>query len=352
MFLPDKQNLLSRRTFISSSLLMASTAFPSGKWPGIWQEQPARTIMTVNGEIAASKMGFTLSHEHVIVDFGGADKASPDRYNRQEVFNTVLPYLKQARKLGCRTFIDCTPAYLARDPQLLRQLSEASGLHIITNTGYYGARNDESLPPHAFTETADQLSERWRKEAIEGIEGTGIKPGFMKIGVDGGKLSDIDRKLVQAAARTHLQTGLTIAVHTGNGEGALEEMAILKEEGVAPEAWIWVHAQSEADSAIHAKVAGQGGWVSFDGIGWDDSGRHVELVSFMKKQGLLEKVLVSHDAGWYHVGETGGGKFQSFEKIFTTFLPELKKRGFSRKEINQLLVKNPMEAFTIRIRKN
>src|SRR5687768_13892137 len=153
MLLPDKSDLLTRRTFISHSMLIAGTAFTSLKWPGIWQEQPARTIMTVNGEIPASRMGLTLPHEHVIVDFVGADKVSPDRYNRQEVFNTVLPYLKQARKLGCRTFIDCTPAYLARDPQLLRQLSEASGLHIITNTGYYGARNDECLPRHAFSET-------------------------------------------------------------------------------------------------------------------------------------------------------------------------------------------------------
>jgi phosphotriesterase-related protein len=331
---------------------MAGTLLSANKWEGIWQQQPARTIMTVNGEIPTSRMGLTLTHEHVMVDFAGAGKVSTDRYKRQEVFEVALPYLKQAKKLGCRTFIECTPAYLARDPQLLRQLSEASGLHILTNTGYYGARNDESLPQHTFKETADQLAERWRKEAMEGIEGTGIKPGFIKIGVDGGKLSDIDRKLVQAAAKTHLQTGLTIAVHTGNGEGALDEIQILKQEGVSTEAWIWVHAQNEANTAIHAKVAQQGGWISFDGIGWDDSEKHVELVSFMKKEGLLERVLVSHDAGWYHVGEAGGGKFQSFEKIFTSFLPVLKKRGFTRKEINQLLVKNPMEAFTIRVRKS
>lgn len=347
----DKSSSFSRRKFIGAAVLATGSLLSQRVWAGVWQQQPARTIMTVNGEISAAKMGFTLPHEHVMVDFIGAAKVSPDRYNREEVFRAALPYLKQARKLGCKTFIECTPAYLARDPLLLRQLSEASGLQIITNTGYYGARNDESLPAHAFTETADQLSQRWVRESTEGIDGTGIRPGFMKIGVDGGKLSEVDRKLVQAAARAHLQTGLTIAIHTGNGEGALDEIAILQQEGVSPEAWIWVHAQNEQDTAIHEQVARQKGWVSFDGLGWDDSGKHVELVSFMKKQGLLDKVLVSHDAGWYHVGEPNGGKFQSFEKMFTAFIPDLKKRGFTRKEIQLLTVKNPMEAFTIRIRK-
>ena len=75
---------------------------------------------------------------------------------------------------------------------LLRRLSRASKLHILTNTGYYGAANDKFLPPHAFTESADQLAARWIREAREGIDGTGIKPAFMKIGVDAGPLSDVD----------------------------------------------------------------------------------------------------------------------------------------------------------------
>ena len=63
-------------------------------------------------------------------------------------------------------------------------MSEASELHILSNTGYYGAANDKHLPAHAFDETAEQLAARWIRECERGIDGTGIKPAFMKIGVD------------------------------------------------------------------------------------------------------------------------------------------------------------------------
>jgi phosphotriesterase-related protein len=123
------------------------------------------------------------------------------------------------KALGCRALFDCTAAYFGRDVRLLRKVSEQTGLHIITNTGYYGAANDRYVPPHAFEETAEQLAGRWVKEWKEGIDGTGIRPGFVKLAVDAGPLSEIDAKLLRAGALTHLATGLTLAVHTATTRG-------------------------------------------------------------------------------------------------------------------------------------
>ena len=81
-------------------------------------------------------------------------------------------------------------------------MSEASGLHILSNTGYYGAAKDKHLPGFAFTESAEQLAARWTREFEQGIDGTSIKPAFMKIGVDEAPLSEVDAKLVRAAAIT------------------------------------------------------------------------------------------------------------------------------------------------------
>ncbi len=77
-------------------------------------------------------------------------------------------------------------------------------MNIITNTGYYGAAGDKYIPKHAYSESAEELASRWINEWKNGIGSTGIKPGFIKIGVDDGPLSDIDKKLVEAAALTHL----------------------------------------------------------------------------------------------------------------------------------------------------
>ncbi len=283
-------------------------------------------------------------HEHVLVDFIGAAEVSPSRYDADAVFKAVLPHLRQARTLGCETLVECTPAYLGRDPRLLKRLSEASGVHILSNTGYYGAAQDKHLPAHAFDETAEQLAARWVRECERGIDGTGIKPAFMKIGVDGSPLSAIDARLVRAAALAHRDTGVPIASHTTTGAAALEELDLLEAAAVPLSAFIWVHAHAERDETFHTRAARRGAWVEFDGISPATVARHVALVGRMKAEGLLGHVLVSHDAGWYRVGEPGGGEFRPYDTLFTTFIPALEKSGFGGAEIRQLLVDNPRRA--------
>jgi phosphotriesterase-related protein len=285
-----------------------------------------------------------------MVDFGGADEAGPARYDADAVFDAARPPLAELHRLGGRTLVECTPAYLGRDPVLLRRLSEATGLHILTNTGYYGARDDQHLPPHAFSDETDALAARWVDEWVQGVDGTGIRPGFIKIGVDRGALSEVDRKLVRAAARAHRETGLTLAVHTGPAEAAFEQLDVLAEEAVDPSAWIWVHAQAEQDLARHVRAAERGAWVEFDGLGPDTVDRHVELVSNMREHNLLHRVLVSHDAGWYHVGEPGGGDFRAFNTLFVDFIPALRGAGFTQDDVHRLTVANPAAAFAIRVR--
>ena len=74
--------------------------------------------------------------------------------------------------------------------------------------------------------------------------------------------------------------------------------------------------------------------------------RHVELVCALREKGRLDRVLLSHDAGWYHVGEPGGGDFRGFDTLFTAFVPALKAAGLTEADIRQLLVDNPRRALT------
>lgn len=307
--------------------------------------------MSVQGFVDANQLGITLVHEHILVDFIGADKVNPTRYNTEEVFTTVLPYLKELKAAGCDTFIECTPSYLGKDPELLRKLSLASRLNIITNTGYYGAVNHKFIPEHAYKETAGQLAARWVNEWENGIDGTAIRPGFIKISGDSSPITPLQQKLVQAAAITHLKTGLTIAMHTGNGKAAEEEYAILSANGVAAEAFVWVHAQSEKDFNYHITLAKKGVWVEFDGLNPDNVAQYVDFVLLMKKNNRLNRTLLSHDAGWYHVGELKGGNFRGFTTAFTDLMPALHKNGISRKETDQLFRVNPANAFTVSVRK-
>ncbi|MEK6477991.1 phosphotriesterase [Catalinimonas sp. 4WD22] len=336
---------VSRRNFLRQSVCLAAAS--SMPFPALSASAKASEVITVGGSIKARKIGMTLIHEHILVDFIGADEISFDRWDREQVVKKVLPYLIEIRDLGVKTLVECTPAYLGRDARLLEELSQRSELNIITNTGYYGARENQHLPQHAFSESAEQLAERWIDEFENGIDGTTIKPGFMKIGVDSGPLSDMHSKLVRAAAITHKATGLTIASHTGPALPAFEEMKILTEEGVALNAFIWVHSQNEEDNQKHVEAAQQGAWVSLDGLSESSVERYLDILKLLKANQLLDKVLLSHDAGWYRPGEPDGGKFRAYTDIFEFMLPAMRDNGFSEKEIKTILVNNPAEAFTI-----
>ncbi|HSN50147.1 MAG TPA: hypothetical protein VLR52_02870, partial [Bacteroidales bacterium] len=109
-------------------------------------------------------------------------------------------------------------------------------------------------------------------------------------------------------------------------------------------------AQVEKDLKTHVGAAKMGAWISFDGLNDDNTEEYLNLLQNMKENHLLGKVLISHDSGWYSPGEPDGGDYKGYTTLFEKFVPLLKKEKFSENEIHQLLVLNPQEAFSIRIR--
>jgi phosphotriesterase-related protein len=308
-------------------------------------------IMTVNGPVKADISGLWLSHEHILVDFIGADSISPDRYEREDVITRTLPFIRDIKSRGCSFFVECTPQYLGRDPIILKALSDSTGVNFITNTGYYGARNNKFIPVSELDKTAEQLAEIWISEWENGIGGSGIKPGFIKIAVDRAPLSDFHSTLAKAAAIAHLRTGLTIASHTGPAIPAFQQMEIIEREGVSPEAFIWVHSHEEKDFSLLAEAAGKGSWVSFDKLNERNTGEILDLIRHMKNIGLLGKVLVSHDAGWYDPAKINGGEIRGFNTMFDKLIPALKEDGFTDDDIDTLFRINPSKAYTVKIRR-
>ncbi len=278
-----------------------------------------------------------LVHEHILVDFSGAAIASPARYDADAVAAAAIPHLRALAAQGCRRFLDCTPNFLGRDTRLLRRLADATGIDIWTNTGLYAAGNYKFLPAFAETESADQLARRWIREVREKVDG--VRPRFIKIGVNRGPLGPLDRKIVEAAGICSRETGLTIAAHTGDGAAAIEELAIVTRH-VPASRFVWVHAQNEIDPAIHEQVARAGAWVEFDGISPKSARWHRQCVETLANRGHLNRILISQDSGWYHVGEPGGGEYRGYTYIYSDFLPMLPEAW--RKP---LLWSNPREAF-------
>jgi phosphotriesterase-related protein len=158
----------------------------------------------------------------------------------------------------------------------------------------------------------------------------------------------------------HRGSGLTIAIHTGDGVAALDEIRLLGEAGVRPDALIWVHAQNDP-GPLQIEAARQGTWISLDGYSLAAANvlRYPNFVEAHRTAGTLNRVLLSHDDGWAVDGDApagnplklfGNGNKEPYESLFTQLLPDLRQRGFSEAELDQIQIRNPREALTIRRR--
>jgi phosphotriesterase-related protein len=328
---------------------------------GCSQPTEQQKLITVKGEIPIEEMGTTLIHEHVIVDWIGADSTGYHRWDKSEVVERALPFLLEAKEKGMKTFFECTPAFLGRDPYVLKELSEKTGINIITNTGYYGVRDNKFVPKHAFEDTPEEIAQVWINEHENGIDGSGIYPGFIKISVERrDSISPMHKKIVHAAAIAHKATGLTIVSHTGTEGPAFGQIEILKNEGVSPEAFVWTHAQHGTVEG-YIKAAIEGAWISIDNVRnkpSDDPSKpgriewYVDRLTQLKNAGVLHKILISHDSGWYNVGQENGGNYRGYTDIFEFLIPALLENGFTQEDIDQILVVNPQKAFSVKVREH
>jgi len=329
--------------------LFVFIVFIVGSGCSVSNKQPL--IQHVNGAQKVDSNEIWLTHEHIMVDFVGADSIQPKSWNHETVIREVFPFLEDLKEFKVNYFVDATPNYLGRDVQLLKEIADKTGIRMVTNTGLYGVRNNKFIPEYAREMSAENLAGMWISEFENGIDGTSIKPGFIKIGIDNADtLSPMHEKLARAAALTHLKTGLTIASHTGRAEGLWPQLNILKEAGVSPEAFIWVHAQSENNNDNYLKAARMGCWISLDGLGWELD-KHVEKILFAKQNGILNRILISHDAGWYDP-QKEEQNITPYTNIFRKLYPELKSKGFSEDDFNLLISVNPSRAYAIKLRKS
>jgi phosphotriesterase-related protein len=100
------------------------------------------------------------------------------------------------------------------------------------------------------------------------------------------------------------------------------------------------------------KAARLGMWISIDNLRENAQllRSNVERLKSLKAAGLLDRVLVSQDAGWYRPLEKNGGNFFPYRFVEMNLIPELRRNGFSESDIDQLMIANPRKAFALHSR--
>ncbi len=314
------------------------------------------TINSVLGPIDTAELGFTLSHEHVLESSAGIQHVYPEFIDREGSIKKAVRIFKQAHAEGVRTILDVTTIDLGRDIRLLEQVSRQSGVHIICATGVW-----LDIPRAFRSATPDEIAPLFIREIQEGIEGTGIKAGMIKVanGEDG--VTPEGEIILRASARAHRATGVPISTHTwAPVKNGMDQIRIFEEEGVDLGKVYIGHCDHSVDMDYLGGMAEKGAYVGLDNFratghrpGLPDLGQRIDIAKKLIDMGYANRVMLGHD--WAVQADMFGGKQaradlesrnpDGFLVISRVVLPRLREMGVSEDAIHQVMVDNPRRLF-------
>jgi len=350
--------MTSRREFLKRTALAGVAAAMSR--PAV-AAVPGRMAQTVLGPLDASKLGFTLPHEH-IADGPYVLTRWPKAWGgRTEFVAQFVDKLKRVRTAGVSTIVDLTTYDVGRDIRFLEEVSLKSGLHVIASTGqrFLPPTSHVSMPAH----TVEGLTAFFQKEIEQGIDGTSIKAGVIKIGIVGQAPTALEEIGLRAAARASKATGAPIRIHTRAAEHAgATHAVILENEGTNPARVSFDHSDDSGDMDYFLGLVRRGYSLGMDHVHRGNSPdfkpsfeRRVECIKLLVDAGFAGKVFLSQDS------EFGGSLLPEATKewretidppdgmLFTTrkLIPYLKQIGVSDHDIHTMTVENPRYFFSL-----
>lgn len=331
---------------------MSDTTFDFGLGPGEsfepddLEEEFDRSlphVMTVLGPIEPGALGVTLHHEHVIakpMDVGAAD---PDLL--LDSVDAALAELEDAYFAGVHTIVDMTPADYGRDPAAIYWVAQRVPVHLVVATGHHKHLH---AAPWVGNRSAREIASVSIDEICNGIAGTSVRPGIIKAGTSLNEVTEVERRVFEAAAIAHLETGTPISTHTDKGTMALEQLAMLRGAGVSLDRVIIGHLDFALDADYLLRVLDTGAFVSFDQVSKEkyapDNAR-AEMLRKLADAGHIGQLLFSGDLARksYWLAYRGSPGFRYLVESFPVILMEA---GFSAPEVRQLLVDNPRRALS------
>lgn len=305
-------------------------------------------IQTVSGAVAVEDLGLILPHEHLFTDLRGPLAPDYALAEPEAVARVIEPYLAAAHAVGVTALVECSTVGVGRNIAVLQYLAKVTPIHLIAPTGVY---REAFTPPPLRELSVETLAEEWIRDLTEGIEGTDVRAGFIKIAVSDEGPTPLEVRNLRAAALASQQTGAVVASHTASGAVARREMEILESAGLDLGRFIWVHANLEPDPAVHLEAARRGAYVEFDAVGaeWQSQSALVEYTLALLEAGYAENILLSHDAGWYDPSQPDGQPEESGIRGYTAlveeFIPALRARGVTDDLVHLITVTNPARAF-------
>ena len=340
-----------------------------------------RYIQTVCGPISPEALGFTLPHEHIFWDLNiylpkdldpndrndprnqdiCLENLSEIRSHFQQCSRNVIQHdpgiaekeLLWFKEAGGGTICDCTVRGIGPRPQLLKEVSARTGVNILLGTGYYCYS--------AVTDRENKLDKYEKAEQLlcdlqQGFDGTDVKAGFLKVGVQDAYAEE-DRASLAAAAIAQKQTGAAILIHQPGLERQSQAIFdVLTANGGDLSRTVMCHCDPLLPDLDYIDaMAKAGAYISFDFFGLDgvlgktlflptDKDRIFSILELIDR-GDLGKIVISHDTVYKTMLRQFGG--YGYAHIKRDVWPLMLANGYTQDILDQISIRNPMEIFSL-----
>jgi phosphotriesterase-related protein len=317
-------------------------------------------INTVTGLISPENIRETLIHEHFNIGLPGyLGDTTIGKREEKEILEAGVKAARQILDCGVKTVVDPTPNDYGRNVRLLREISEQTGLQIICATGYH---SEELGSPQYFRtrmqsgrNIVEEIYDMMTYEISQGIDGTTIRAGIIKVSSSKGTITDYEKAFFKAAAKAQRETGVPIFTHTQDGTMGPEQADLLIAEGASPTRIVIGHMCCSTDLTYHLKTLQKGVFIGFDRFGFpgtNDAWRIEGLLQLIQ-QGYIQQLSISHDAVIISEGRRSERTLKQLKQVMNShpthihnkILPILKNRGLSNDQTKTLLMTNPYRLF-------
>lgn len=322
--------------------------------PPLTKPSGARTVPTFTGDIGPDELGATLIHEHVFVGHQELDLNFPHpEWDEETAIEAAVEGFRRLYALGVRSVVDLTVPGLGRDAARVQRVASRSPVNLIASTGYYTAGG----LPHYFrthrpggpVDIPEPLEELFLRDIREGIAGTGIRAGMLKVYSDAKGITPDDARVFGAAASAHLQTGVPITTHSDSASrGGKDQQELLQRLGVPLERVIIGHAGDSPELDYLMELADAGSTLGFDRFGMEHTATDEQRISTLLallQRGYADRIVLSHDAAFFSRITPPSWRSRMvphwhIENLHTRILPRLRTCGVSEAVLETILVHN------------
>jgi len=256
-------------------------------------------VQTVLGAIPVEQLGQTMMHEHIFMQYDAQWKTTIFSFAESELWKLV--------NAGGKTIVDVMPKY-DRQVSWYQELASRVDIQIILSTGFYLEKMEMYVHPEHREWSEGQMHEKMLAELTQGIQGSDVKAGVIKVAGDLPALTAFEQRVMRAAARAQQQTGVPICTHAC--AGAANQFDLLVESGADPQRIYMSHVEAEfgwegrtlKQQADHlCQIAQRGGSFFFNNLEFQFDTPHEDLMYLMHTladRGYAHRILFGMDTNF------------------------------------------------------